>query len=354
MTDLRWKALGESLINYSLGVKPGDKLMIAMYEVESYPLALAAYAACVKAGGYPQIQFMSEGLKNAVLSYGSEAQIAWVPEIELYGMEWADHYLALRGAFNLDECYDIPTEKIAAYQRAQGVVSAARWKNTNWALVRVPNERFAQQAHVSYEKIMDMFFNACNLDWPEHVKYWQTKADILNKGKSLRVVGRKTDFSFSFGDEQWFVSPNKMNIPDGEFFVTPVWQSVNGKIYFEFPATLGGQVIRDLYLEFTDGMVTKVEASSGLEFVKEIIFGNAPGAQRCGEFAFGTNPFIDVPTTDILWDEKILGSIHIALGRPYNHAYDCPIHWDIVKDTRTESKIWLDGRQIFEDGHFIV
>ena len=113
MSDKRWEKLGESLINYSLGVKKGEKLMIAMYEVETYPLAKACYAACIKAGGYPQIQFMSEGLKHQVLKYGNEEQISWVPEIEAYGMEWADCYLALRGAFNMNECWDIPNEKIA-------------------------------------------------------------------------------------------------------------------------------------------------------------------------------------------------------------------------------------------------
>ncbi len=354
MTDKRWNVLGESLVNYSLGVKPGERLMIAMYEVESYPLAKAAYAACVKAGGYPQIQFMSEALKHEVLRYGSDAQISWVPEIEAYGMEWADHYLALRGAFNLNECYDIPSDKIAMYQKAQGVISSLRWQKTNWALVRVPNERFAQQAQVSHEKIMDMFFDACSIDWEEHVKFWQRKADILDKGRKVHLIGTRTDFSFEFINEKWKVSENRINIPDGEIFITPKWETVQGHIFFEFPATLGGKVIHDLYLEFTDGVVTKVEASTNQAFVEEIFSGSEPGSRRCGEFAFGTNPHIDIPTTDILWDEKIAGTIHIALGRPYNNDYACPIHWDIVKDTRTNAKLWLDEKLIFEDGEFLI
>lgn len=354
MTDKRWKALGETLVNYSLRVKAGERLMIAMYEVESYPLALAVYSACVKAGGYAQIQFMSEALKHELLQHGSPEQIAWVPEIEAYGMEWADHYLALRGAFNLYECYDISTDKIASYQKAMGMISTLRWQKTNWALVRVPNERFAQQAQVSYEKIMNMFFDACTLDWPEHVAHWQKLANRLNAGRHIRVVGRETDFSFDFGNETWKVSDNRINIPDGEFFITPKWESVEGHIYFEFPATLGGRVIRDLKLTFVDGMVREVSASSNQDFVEEILRKNEPGARRCGEFAFGTNPYINVPTTDILWDEKILGSIHIALGRPYNGAYDSAIHWDIVKDTRTEAKIYLDDALIFEDGRFLL
>lgn len=354
MTDKRWQKLGESLINYSLRVKPGEKLMIAMYETETYPLALAAYSECVKAGGLPQIQFMSEALKHAVLKYGNDEQIGWIPEIEAYGMEWADHYLGLRGAFNLDECFDIPVQKIALYQRGQGIISSMRWEKTNWSIVRVPNERFAQQAHVSFEKIMDMFFEACNLDWVQHVTFWQRKAEILNRGSYVRLTGNRTDFSFSFENEKWFVSDNRINIPDGEMFITPKWETVNGSIFFEFPATLGGKVIRDLYLEFADGVVSKVEASENLDFVMEILNSNEPGSRRCGEFAFGTNPFIDIPTTDILWDEKIAGSIHIALGRPYNNRYASPIHWDIVKDTRKDSKLWLNDKLIFENGQFLI
>ena len=137
MPDKRWDRLGESLVNYSLEIKPGQKLMIAMYEVETYPLALAVYKHCIKAGGFPQIQFMSEALKHQVLKYGNEEQKSWVPEIEAYGMEWADCYIALRGAFNLNECYDIANADIAKYQKAMGIISSLRWQKTRWALVRV-------------------------------------------------------------------------------------------------------------------------------------------------------------------------------------------------------------------------
>ena len=352
-TDKRWEQLAASLVNYSFKMKPGEKMMIAMHEIETYPLALAVYGEVVKAGGYAQIQFLSEAMKHKVLKYGTDEQIGWVPEIEMAGMEWADYYLGLRGAFNLDECYDIPAEKVALYQKAMGVVSTARWKHTKWALVRVPNEHFAQQAHVSYEKIMDMFFDSCTLDWEEHVNYYQRIADILDKGSHLRVVGEKTDLEFDFGGNKWVVMDNTTNIPDGEFYVTPKWETVKGHIYFEFPATLGGRVINDLYLEFKDGEVCKADASTNLDYVN-MILDVTPNVRRIGEFAFGTNPAIDICTTDILIDEKIKGSIHMALGRPYDANYDCPIHWDIVKDTRKNGKVYLDGKLIFENGEFLI
>ena len=353
MTDKRWKELGESLVNYSLGMKKGEKLMIAMYEVETYPLALAVYEACIKVGGFPQIQFMSEALKHAVLKYGSDEQISWVPEIEAYGMEWADCYIGLRGAFNMGECYAIPAEKLSKYQKAMGVISGMRWKNTRWSLVRVPNERFAQQAHVSYEYMMDMFFNACNLDWNEHRAQWQKVANALEKGHHYRIIGKDTDLELDTGDNKWVVSPNTENVPDGEMYVTPLWQTVNGKIYFEFPATIGGKVINNLQLTFKDGIVTDVKADNNVDYAWSIIHTD-DCSNRIGEFAFGTNPFINICTTDILIDEKFEGTMHVALGRPYNGSYYSAIHWDIIKDLRKDSCVLLDGKEIYRDGKFTV
>ncbi len=353
MTDKRWKNLGESLINWSLQMKPGEKLMIAMYETETYPLALAVYEACIKAGGYPQIQFMSEELKHAVLKYGNDAQISWVPEIEKYGMEWADCYLGLRGAFNLSECFDISSDKIARYQKAMGVISGLRWKNTRWGLVRVPNERFAQQANVSYEYMMDMFFEACSLDWKEYLKKWQKVADILDQGNQLRLIAKDTDFQFEYGGNRWTVSDNRTNIPDGEMYVSPKWETVKGYVGFDFPATLGGKVIHNLKLKFENGVVSEISADDNVDYVKKIIHTDE-GSNRIGEFAFGTNPYINVCTTDILIDEKIGGTCHMALGRPYNGAYDSSIHWDIIKDTRKDAEVYLDGKLIFKDGKFLI
>ena len=351
--DKRWEKLGESLVKHSLKVQPGEKVMIMMLELETAALAEAVYGEVIKAGGYCQIQYMSEAIKHRILKYGTDEQIGWVPEIEAYGMEWADCYLGLRGAFNLDECWDISAEKTALYQKAMGKVSTLRWQNTRWALVRVPNEHFAQQAHVSYDKMMDLFFDACTLDWDAYMKENQRIADILDRGNSLRIVGERTDFSFEFGGNRWTVMDNTQNIPDGETYVSPKWESVRGHIYFELPATLGGKVMNGVYLEFENGHVVKADAETNADFLNMIIRNNE-NADRAGEVAFGTNPYIDICTTDVLIDEKIGGTMHMALGRPYDGSYDSPIHWDLVKDTRKNAKVYLDGTLIFEDGKFLI
>ncbi|MBQ8996285.1 MAG: aminopeptidase [Oscillospiraceae bacterium] len=352
MADKRWEELGKVLIHDSLKVTQGERVMIAMYETETYPLMLSCYAEVIKAGGYPQVQFMSEALKHQVLRYGNEEQISWIPEIESYGMEWADCYLALRGAFNMNECWDIPNEKIAKYQKAMGVISSMRWQKTRWALIRVPNERFAQQAHVSYDKIMDMFFNACLLvDWDEELKEYNRIKARLEQGSEIHLVGRGTDLTFRFDDNPWTPEIAADNIPGGEIFVTPKWRTVNGYISYEFPATIGGKVIHGLSYTFKDGYVTEIRCNNDLDYVTAILDSDE-GSRRIGEFAFGMNKYIDTVTTDILIDEKFGGTIHTALGRPYDGSYYSAIHWDIIKDTRTEAKIYLDGELIFENVTF--
>ena len=351
-TDKRWEKLGDSLINYSLGIKPGEKLMIMMLEVESYPLALECYKACIKAGGYCQIQFMSEAIKHQILKYGNEDQISWVPEIEKYGMEWADCYLALRGGFNLNECWDIPNDKIAKYQKAMGIISTHRWQNTRWALVRVPNEKFAQQANVSYDKMMDMFFDACDVDWIAEEKKWTPICQRLEKGKTFHIVASNTDLTID-AKPGWHVPDAKGNIPDGEIYSTPVWESVNGYIQFEFPATIGGKVIHNMRLEFKDGICVKCTASDNEDYANKILDSDE-NSRKVGEFAFGTNYGVDIVTTDILIDEKFGGTMHIAMGRPYDDSYNSSIHWDIIKDLRRDSTVTLDGELIYQDGQFLI
>jgi len=157
--DKRWIQLGDLLVNYSLAVKPGQKVMIAMTEVETYPLALAVYEACIKSGAFPQVQFLSEEFNRRVLKFGSRKQIDWVPEIEAYGMEWADVYLGLRGAHNLAAFWDVAGDKLSALRRAMGKLSTMRWEKTRWCLVRVPNAALAHQAGVDEQNSDDTTYS---------------------------------------------------------------------------------------------------------------------------------------------------------------------------------------------------
>ncbi len=354
--DKRWTQLGDMLVNYSMQVKAGEKVMVAMIELESYPLAHAIYEACIKIGAYPQVQFLSEELNRLTLKYGNDEQIGWVPEVEAYGMEWADVYFGLRGAHNLNVHWDIPAHKLSLFRQAMGKVSTLRWQKTRWCLLRLPNAALAEQANVDEETITDMFFNACLLDWNEEAREWRRWAEILDKGKMIRVVGRETDLSFGLEGRTWGVSVGHKNVPDGEITTSPVCETVNGTIYFEFPGVLGGRLMHDIRLKWEHGKLLSATSSSNQDYLESIV-NTDPGASRIGEFAFGTNRFVTHFCKDILIDEKIGGTIHIALGRAYPQrggTNQSAIHWDIIKDMRQEGQVYLDGRLIFEKGKMLL
>jgi aminopeptidase len=354
--DKRWIQLGDLLVNYSTAVKPGEKVMIAFVELETYPLVHAVYQACIQAGAFPQVQFLSEELNRLALKHGNLDQIGWVPEIEAYGMEWADVYLGLRGAHNLDVFWDIPAEKLSLQRKAMGKISTARWEKTRWCVLRVPNVALAAQAGVDEETITNMFFNACFLDWPAVSQQWRRWAGLLNQGKHVRVVGKETDLSFSIEGRTWDVADGHINMPDGEIATAPVESTIDGTIYFDFPGVFGGRLMHDIRLSWKDGKLVEATASTHQDFLQSVV-GTDAGASLVGEFAIGTNPEVVHFCKDILIDEKIGGTIHIALGRAYpsvGGTNQSAIHWDIVKDMRQAGEIYLDGELFFKNGKVLL
>ncbi len=351
-TDKRWKQMGETIVNYCLEMKPGEKLLIAQYEPETWPLALGTYEAAIKAGGYPQIQLKSEYLRRADMKYGTEVQYSWVPEMEVEGMKWADCYAALRGGYNLDIYHDIPAEVLSKNQAAHGVASSARWKYTRWTLSRVPNEAFAQQAGLDLETITDIYFNASLLNYDEELVRWRKIQQKLLGTSEARMVGKNTDLRLSYAGRTWGDPKLDINIPGGETFTAPVLETVNGHIWFENPGVLGGKLMHDLYLEWKDGELVKATASTNEDYLHKILKTDE-GASKIGEFAIGLNTQLTHFTNDILWDENIAGTMHIALGRAYEQVggtNKSAIHWDIVKDLRQEGEFIADGKTILKEG----
>jgi len=330
--------------------------MIAFSEVETLPLVRAVYEECVKAGGLVEVLFRSDYLDHSLMRHGSRSQIGWVPEMEAYGMEWANVYFGLRGAHNLHEFADIPGDVLALHRRAMGEISSLRWKKTRWCLVRFPNEAFAQQAETDIETVMNLFFNSTLRDWSSESKRWREIAAVLNKGADVRLTGRMTDLRFSVKGRKWIVWDGEYNMPDGEISTAPVENTVSGHIQFERPAVLAGRLVNDIRLEWQEGRLLTASASNNEGFLRQVISSD-DGSSKIGEFAIGTNYGIDRFCNDILFDEKIGGTVHIALGRAYAECGGTnvsSIHWDIVKDTRQEGAIYLDGAKVFENGHFTV
>jgi aminopeptidase len=354
--DPRWTQLGELLVSWSVGVKPGERVMISMGEVETFPLLRGVYRAVIRAGGLPQVQFLSETLRHQLLKYGTPEQLSWVPEIEAHGMEWADVYIGLRGASNLHEHDDISAERLSLNQAAMGKVSTLRWQKTRWCLVRVPNAAFAQQAETDEETITEMFFDACLRDWKAEGERWRRWAGRLNAGSRVRLTGKDTDLRFSVAGRTWQAADGRINMPDGEIMTAPVEDSVEGEVFFEFPGVLSGRLVRDIRLRFKAGKLLEATSSTNQDFLRSVLSSDA-GAGIVGEFAMGTNMAVDRFCKDILIDEKIGGTVHLAMGRSYPECggkNSSAIHWDIVKDIRRDGAVFVDDRPVLKNGEFLL
>lgn len=355
--DPRWKQVAEVLVGYSTAVRPGERVMIAMTETETFPLAQAVYEACVKVGAYPQVQFLSEKLRRSLLKFGDADQCGWLPEIEAHGMEWADVYFGLRGASDAGLMRDIPAAALAANQRAQGKVSALRWEKTRWCLARVPTEAMAQQAGTDLETLQEMFFAACLLDYATCGRRWREQASRLGGAQTVRIVaGEETDLSFSVAGRVWRVFDGRINLPDGEIYTAPVEGTLDGRIHFELPGVFGGKLVPGIRLEWQAGELIHASASSNADYLWRILKTD-PGASRPGEFAFGMNPYMNRFCMDILYDEKIAGTIHLALGRAYPECgglNQSSIHWDLVKDLRAGGAVYVDGEPVMINGELLI
>ena len=356
MFDERWNELADILINYSTKTKKDEKVFITMMETDTLPLLIQVYSHAVKAGALPQVEFVSSYLEKELMLHGTMEQLDWIPGIQAYGMEWADVYVGLRGFRNPYEFSGIKSDHVTAHKRALGKTSGMRNDMTRWVLVRVPNEAFAQQAKTSHENMLDFFFDATLRDWQAEVKRYSEICDVFQEAEKVQIKGVDTNIQFSTEGRIYLIGDGTHNMPDGEIYTAPVDDSAEGHIYFEFPGVYSGQLVEGIRLEFSEGKVVNAAAEKNEDLLQKILETDA-GAKRLGEFGVGTNFGIDRFSYDILYDEKIGGTIHLALGRAYAEnkgVNESALHWDIVKDLREEGEIFLDGEKVFEEGNFLI
>lgn len=271
MFDERWSRLGEILVTWSTRTQPGDRMLIAMTEPETFPLALAVYEHAVRRGAYPQVQLTSAYFERALLLHGSDEQIARIPDLEREGMLWADSYIGLRGARNPHELAGIPTGRLASHRQAMGEVSALRTEQTRWVLVRVPNESFAHQAGMSLAETMTFFFGATLRDWETEAQSYEAIRDVFQSSEQVRIVGRGTDLTFSTAGRAYVIGDGHINMPDGEIYTAPGDDSAEGVITFEWPALYAGQAIEGIRLEFRAGEVVNASATKSESFLHQIL-----------------------------------------------------------------------------------
>jgi len=354
-TNADWIRLADRILNESVELRSGENLLVTLTSPQAYPLAQALAEGAVRRGANHHALLHTEDVDEAIRRYGNDEQARQRLEIELYAMSWADTHVALRAlvpptGLGGDEGFG---RRAALLRGAHGEVSAARWAETRWCIVRVPTADYADYLGLPAETLVDEFLRGSIDD--DGWSAWAGLAAALDGSREVHILGDETDLTFSVEGRTWKLFDGHMNLPDGEVATAPVETTLEGHITFTDPVVFGGQRIERMRLDFHEGRVTRVEAGPATGFVETIV-ATDDGASRVGEYGIGVNRHIQSWTGDLFFDEKIVGTTHIALGRAYPECggvNQSAIHWDIVKDLRpgpdrVGGAVYIDGEPIVE------
>lgn len=359
MSDPRYDRLAELLVGYSCALEPGEKLLINSIDCPQ-PMVRALIRATDAAGGVPLVQLHSQKIWRDLMLVGNEEQMRMIGEWEAELMAKVDAYIAIRGNPNVAEWADVPAEKVALYRRLvwTPVHRDIRVPKTRWVILRWPSDSMAQQAGMSTESFEDFYFDVCTLDYARMSEAMKPLQKLMEATDRVRLVAPGTELSLSIRDIPAICCDGKNNIPDGEVFTAPVRDSVEGTIAFNTPTIYEGVSHDNIRLVFEKGRI--VEATSSNTAHLEQILNTDEGARYTGELAIGFNPRITRPMQDILFDEKIAGSIHLTPGNAYDDASNgnrSSIHWDLVlrmEPAAGGGEIYFDDRLIRRDGRFVL
>jgi aminopeptidase len=367
MTDIRLQRLADVLVNYSTAVKPGDWVGI-LGDVAVLPALREVYTAVLRAGGNPTLMLSDEAMTRTFLREASDDQIAWLDPSQTLYYDQADVYIRFGGGSNTRAMTSIPGKRMQQ-------VAAARhsWLDTRltrasegkmrWVGAWYPTEASAQEANMSLEEFADFVYSATFANLPDPVAEWrkvaamqQTKIDYLAGKKQVTLKGPNIDLSLSIAGRTFINANGLRNMPDGEIFTGPVEDSVNGWVRFTYPSIVSGRAVAGIELKFEEGKVVEARAEQNDDLLQAQLNTDA-GARYLGEFAIGTNFGINRFTGNILFDEKIGGTIHMAVGKGYpdtGSKNDSAVHWDMICDMRDDSEIIVDGELFYKNGLFVV
>lgn len=360
MSDPRYTKLAETLINYSCAVKAGENVLIEAIDIP-HAFTKELVRVCAEAGGRPMVWLKSNEINRALMLAGTLEQWEIIARVEKQAMERADCYIGLRGNPNVSEASDIPTEKQKIYEQTvwNRVHRDIRVKKTRWCVLRWPTASMAQMAEMSTEGFEDYFFDVCTLDYAKMSRAMMPLKELMERTDRVRIKGPDdTDLTFSIKGIPAIPCDGHVNIPDGEVFTAPVRESVNGVIHYNCPSLYRGVTHNDVRLVFKNGKI--IEATSTATAKLNEVFDTDEGARYVGEFAIGFNPFCTKPMKDILFDEKIAGSIHFTPGSCYDEASNgnkSAIHWDLVLRQDSEvggGELYFDNRLVRKNGMFVL
>ena len=365
--DIRLQRMAKVLVNYSLELRKGDRFAI-MCGPTSTPLIQEVVREALRAGAFPETYVNLPGLREIAFKEGSDEQITYIPQVQRIIIEEYEAMLNIFDQENTKAMSGIDPARMALAQSSARALSETYMKRSadgslRWTITMFPTNAYAQDANMSLSDFEEFVYNACFLNDEDPVARWQELSKqqqrLVNwlKGKhTIHVQGQDTDLTLSIEGRDFINADGKKNFPDGEFFTSPVETSANGYIRYSFPASFGGRSVEDVRLRFENGVVVEATAAQGQDYLEQML-GMDEGARRLGEFAFGNNRNVDRCTRNILFDEKMGGTIHLALGNGFaevggvNHS---ALHWDMVCDLRQGSEVRVDGELFSKDGQFQV
>jgi len=354
------------LVNYCVEIQEGEKLYVRSTTLAE-PLIREIYRSAIKAGALVEVQLDFREKNRIFLQEAKEAQLKHLPLLQQEAMHNFDAYLYIRAPFNLREEQDVDASKARIRQEAMKSVSQVYFDRTATRdlkrnLCQYPTLAAAQNAGMSLEAYETFIFGACKLYEPDPIAAWlevrkkqQKIVDVLNSRSKVRYVAEGTDITFSTKGRTWINSDGQTNMPSGEVYTSPVENSVNGHVYFSLPGLYMGHEVEGVRLWVKDGYIEKWEATRGKDFLDRIF--SLEGTRRFGEAAIGTNYDIDRMTRNILFDEKIGGTVHMAIGQSYKQAggqNQSAVHWDMITEMREGGVIYADNEKIYENGYFLI
>ena len=366
MPDSYHAKLADVLVGYSTRVREGDVVLIES-PVTAAPLLREVFRRVVRAGGHPQLRLSIEAMIETLLRNGNDEQLEWVNPVRVEDFERADARIVLLSSSNTRGLTTVDPSRQALYGRAHEqlgnrYLERAAAGELRWVLTQYPTNAAAQDAEMSLEQYERFVYRAGLLDDPDPIASWRefathvnAVARFLGTKSELRVVAEDTDLRVGVAGRTWIPASGGENFPDGETFTGPIEDSVEGTIRFTYPALFQGREVDDVRLRFERGEVVEATAAQGQDFLEQMIAMD-DGARRVGEFAFGLNDGITQYTKNTLFDEKIGGTCHLALGTAYPETGGknrSGLHWDMVCDLRGGSEVYADGELVYRDGKFL-
>ena len=367
MRDPRAENLARILVGYSTGVKEGEVVSIDG-ESAAEPLLAAVYEEVLKAGAHPILNMSMEGQSAIYYKHASDRQLEWVSPVSEWIVENVDVRIAVGASTNTRELSAVPPERQTKRQAAMGELMARSMERSaggdfRWVYTLFPTSAYASEAEMSLADYEDFYYGSCLATDGDPLTAWERASaetrrlsDWIQGREEVHVKAPGTDIKLGIAGRRFIPCVGEHNMPDGEFFTGPIEDSVEGEVTFHLPAVIGGREVSGVHLRFEGGRIVDAGAERGEEYLIKLL-DTDKGARRLGELGIGTNYGIDRGTREVLLDEKIGGTVHMAVGRSYPESggvNESAVHTDLVCDLRLGGTLVVDGEELQRDGKFVV